>query len=108
MGMIEDRDLGACGVSQQQDCFVRNVARSNRPPELNRLGSVVPPVHPIAKCQLRRVEDVRISSARLLGLVLGHSGMEHDAGDSGPMRAGQTVPDAAQPHPEDNPPLARP
>jgi hypothetical protein len=34
--------------------------------------------------------------------------MEHDAGDSGPMRAGQTVPDAAQPHPEDNPPLARP
>ena len=104
MGMIEDRDLGARGISQQQDRFARNVAGSNRPPELDRLGSVVLPVHPIAKRQPRRVEDVRVSIARLLSLALGHSGMEHDAGDSGPMRTGQTTQDATHPHPEDNPP----
>ena len=104
MGMIKDRDLGAGRVAQQQDRFVRNVAGSNRPSELDRLRGVVLPVHLIAKRQLRRVEDVRVSRARLFSLALGHSSMEHDAGDGGPMRTGQTAPGATQPHPEDNPP----
>jgi hypothetical protein len=76
--MIEDRDLGARRVSQEQNRFVRNVARSHRSPELDRLGSVVPTIHLIAKLQIRRVEGVRVFSARLLNLVLGHSGVEHN------------------------------
>jgi len=59
---------------------------------------------------LRRLQDfvnelmTQDTSACLLCLALGHSSMEHDAGDGGPMRTGQTAPGATQPHPEDNPP----